>query len=207
MAGRKVESLNARILQQPLLPKPNPPIVRPDTVAPPPQPAADLGRAARLREQTRREAEACAKIASLPVRHEHAAGIDVGDSTHWVCVDYTPDGSDTVRELPAHTPGLRQLVDWLRHCGVTTVALEASGVYGHVLFLTLMEAGFQVVMTAPQFARQIKGRPFAVGSGQWAVGSRVFPLNFYVACGEVVQVFVHPIRALSVAQVSNLCRS
>ena len=159
LAGRKVESLNARILQQPLLPKPNPPIVRPDQVAPPPQPAADLGRAARLREQTRREAEACAKIASLPVRHEHAAGIDVGDSTHWVCVDYTPDGSDTVRELPAHTPGLRQLVDWLRHCGVTTVALEASGVYGHVLFLTLMEAGFQVVMTAPQFARQIKGRP------------------------------------------------
>ena len=89
----------------------------------------------------------------------HAAGIDVGDATHWVCVDATPDGSDTVREFPAHTPGLRDLVDWLRQCGVTTVALEASGVYGHVLFLTLLEAGFDTIMTAPQFARQIKGRP------------------------------------------------
>jgi transposase len=47
----------------------------------------------------------------------------------------------------------------LHQCGVTTIALEASGVYGHILFLTLLEEGFQVVLTAPQFARQIKGRP------------------------------------------------
>lgn len=100
-----------------------------------------------------------ADLVALPVRHDHAAGIDVGDTTHWACVGATPDGTDTVREFPAHTPGLRDLVAWLRHCGVTTVALEASGAYGHVLFLTLVEAGFAVVMTAPAFTRQIKGRP------------------------------------------------
>lgn len=97
--------------------------------------------------------------AATPVAHPHAAGIDVGRTTHWVCVGATPDGSDTVREFPAHTPGLRELVAWLRACAVTTVALEASGAYGHVLFLTLLEAGFQVLMTAPHFTRQIKGRP------------------------------------------------
>ena len=43
-----------------------------------------------LPDPTRREAEACAELASLPVRHAHAAGIDVGDSTHWVCVESTP---------------------------------------------------------------------------------------------------------------------
>jgi transposase len=64
-----------------------------------------------------------------------------------------------VREFPAHTPGLRQLVAWLVACGVTTVALEAGGVYGHVLFLTLLEAGLEVLVTPPQFARQVKGRP------------------------------------------------
>jgi transposase len=121
--------------------------------------AKELHRAARHADKTRRQAEECAKLASMPVHHAHAAGIDVGDTTHWVCVEATPDNSDTVREFPAHTPGLRQLVDWLRQCGVTTVALEATGVYAHVLFLTLLEAGFTVVMTAPQFARQIKGRP------------------------------------------------
>jgi transposase len=119
----------------------------------------DLQRAARFAEQTRRQAQDCAKLASLPVQHAHAAGIDVGDATHWACVESTADGSDTVREFPAHTPGLRQLVAWLHQCGVTTVALEATGVYAHVLFLTLIEEGFAVVMTPPQFARQIKGRP------------------------------------------------
>lgn len=104
------------------------------------------------------DAEACAKVASLPIQQAHAAGIDVGDATHWVCID--ADGGDAaVREFPAHTPGLRDLVAWLRQCGVTTVALEATGVYGHVLFLTLLEAGFHVVTTAPTFTRQIKGRP------------------------------------------------
>jgi len=103
--------------------------------------------------------KACDQPAAPPVPNRHAAGIDVGDSTHWVCVDHTPDGSDTVREFPAHTPGLRQLVAWLKLCGVTHVALEASGAYGHVLFLTLLESGLDVLMTAPHFTRQIKGRP------------------------------------------------
>ena len=97
--------------------------------------------------------------APLPITHPHAAGIDVGDASHWVCVADAPGGADTTREFPAHTPGLRELVDWLRQCGVTTVALEASGAYGHVLFLTLCEAGFATIMTSPAFTRQIKGRP------------------------------------------------
>ena len=92
----------------------------------------------------------------LPITRHHAAGIDVGDATHWVCVGSAADG---VREFPTHTPGLRDLVDWLRQRGVSTVALEASGAYGHVLFLTLVEAGFQTVMTSPAFTRQIQGRP------------------------------------------------
>jgi transposase len=110
-------------------------------------------------QQSQRQAEQAAKMASLPVQHQHAAGIDVGDANHWVCVEATPDNSNTVRDFPAHTPGLRQLIDWLRQCAVTTVALEATGAYAHVLFLTLVEEGFHVVMTAPHFARQIKGRP------------------------------------------------
>ena len=123
----------------------------PQRSSPPPPP--------RLPDATRAQAEEAATLASLPVTHAHAAGIDVGDATHWACVESTPDGSDPIREFPAHTPGLRALVAWLRRCGVTTVALEASGVYGHVLMIALMEAGFHTVMTAPAFARQIKGRP------------------------------------------------
>src|SRR5829696_5448125 len=99
------------------------------------------------------------RLAAAPAPGRHAAGIDAGDASHWVCVGSTPDGSDPVREFPAHTPGLRDLVAWLKACGVTTAALEATGAYAHVLFLTLLEAGLEVVVTAPHFARQIKGRP------------------------------------------------
>jgi transposase len=125
----------------------------------PARPAEDLRHAARLAAQQRRHAEDGAKIATLPVQHPHAAGIDAGDRDHWVCVEATPDGADTVRAFPTHTAGLRQLVAWLQHCGVTTVALEATGAYGHVLLLTLLEAGLTAILTPPQFARQIKGRP------------------------------------------------
>jgi transposase len=84
------------------------------------------------------------------------AGIDVGDSTHWVCVG---DAADDIREFPAHTPGLRALVAWLCERGVTSVALEASGVYGRVLHLALLEAGLNPRVTSPKFTRQIQGRP------------------------------------------------
>ena len=90
--------------------------------------------------------EPAATLAAAPVPNRHAAGIDVGRATHWACVGSTPDGTSTVREVPSHTPGLRELVAWLRACAVTTVALEASGAYGHVLYLehAARVHGFQV---------------------------------------------------------------
>jgi transposase len=101
----------------------------------------------------------------LPVTHPAAAGIDVGDRSHWVCVG---DADDDVREFPAHTAGLRDLLAWLGERRVTTVALEATGVYGHVLFLTLLEAGLTAVVTSPKFTRQIQGRPKTdKRDGQW----------------------------------------
>ncbi|MEZ6142224.1 MAG: IS110 family transposase [Zavarzinella sp.] len=113
----------------------------------------------RTQEKVKNQSEAAAKLAALPIANRHAAGIDVGDRTHWVCVEATPDRTILIREFPAHTPGLHQMVEWLQFCGVTTIAIEATGVYGHVLFLTLLEAGFHVVMTSAKFARQIQGRP------------------------------------------------
>jgi hypothetical protein len=36
--------------------------------------------------KTKAEAKTPPPVESLPVRHPHAAGIDVGEATHWVCV-------------------------------------------------------------------------------------------------------------------------
>jgi len=61
----------------------------------------------------------------LPLLHRHAAGIDVGSFSHWVCVgvDVEP------REFPAHTDGLKALAAWLHKQQIATVALESTGIY------------------------------------------------------------------------------
>src|SRR5262249_14176349 len=92
----------------------------------------------------------------------HAAGIDSGDRSHWVCVGFTddPDRDDhLVREFAAHTVGLREIVAYLRQHGVTTVAMEATGIYWIALFEMLQSEGFEVLLVDPSYTKQLKGRP------------------------------------------------
>src|ERR1700704_83474 len=59
----------------------------------------------------------------LEVMHPHAAGIDVGNSAHYVAV--RPDRDpDSVRRFECFTADLHRVADWLVHCGVTTVAVN-----------------------------------------------------------------------------------
>jgi transposase len=51
------------------------------------------------------------------------------------------------------------LADWLGVCGVTTVALESTGVYWIPLFELLERRGFQVYLVDPRQTRQVSGRP------------------------------------------------
>jgi hypothetical protein len=70
---------------------------------------------------------------ALQVYHPHAAGIDIGEAEHWVAV---PPGCDSqpVRRFGTFTADLDALADWLLDCGVTTVAMESTGVYWIPLF-------------------------------------------------------------------------
>jgi len=58
----------------------------------------------------------------------HAAGVDIGSREHWACV---PAGSSDrpVRQFGTFTADLEALADWFKDCGVTSVAMEATGVY------------------------------------------------------------------------------
>ena len=57
----------------------------------------------------------------------HAAGIDVGAEAHYVAVPPSDD-PQPVRRFGAYTVDLESLADWLAACGITTVALESTGV-------------------------------------------------------------------------------
>src|SRR5205809_26105 len=78
---------------------------------------------AQAKVQTRQAAEV-SRVQGLAVVHGHAAGIDIGSRSHWVCV-----GAGAAQEFPAHTDGLPAIVRHLRQQRVTTVAMESTGVY------------------------------------------------------------------------------
>ena len=63
----------------------------------------------------------------LEIVNPHAAGIDVGNESHYVAV---PPGRDArpVREFGSWTASLEEMAQWLKSCGVKTVGMQ-SGVW------------------------------------------------------------------------------
>jgi transposase len=98
--------------------------------------------------------------------HDRAAGIDVGAEEHWVCVDAALT-SEPIRRFAAFTEDLMALVTWLTSVGVTTVAMEATGVYWRELYIRLAEAGIEVLLADPRKTRNPRGRKTDMQDCQW----------------------------------------
>jgi transposase len=109
--------------------------------------------------------------ALLETLNPHAAGIDVGATELWVAVlpgSVPPQAqaSDTPAAVPANvccfgtfTADLEAIARWLRQCGVTTVAMESTGVYWIPLYDLLESAGFQVLLVDPRQVQRTPNRP------------------------------------------------
>lgn len=97
---------------------------------------------------------------------DRAAGIDIGATEHWVCVD--PDlTTSSVRRFGSFTDDLLALVGWLKSLGVTTVAMEATGVYWRELYTRLEEAGIEARLVDPRKTRNPRGRKTDMQDCQW----------------------------------------
>jgi transposase len=98
--------------------------------------------------------------------HPHAAGIDIGSREHFVCV---PPGSasNNVRSFGTYTADLKALADWLKDCGVTSVAMEATGVYWIPVFQMLEARGLEVVLVNARQTKNVAGRKSDVQDCQW----------------------------------------
>ena len=75
--------------------------------------------------------------------HPHAAGIDLGNAAHFICVpaDSVPAGQNPVRQFGVFNPQLDEMVEWLKQCQVQTVAMESTGVMWIPVFQKLEGAG------------------------------------------------------------------
>ncbi len=98
--------------------------------------------------------------------NRNAAGIDVGASEMWVAVPGSRDAKP-VRRFDAFTRDLYALADWLKQCGIETVAMESTGVYWIPLFQILEERGFKVVLVNAKYAKNVAGRKTDMLDCQW----------------------------------------
>jgi transposase len=96
----------------------------------------------------------------------NAAGIDCGSAEHFVAVPPDRDPSP-VQSFPTFTSDLRRLADWLTACGVTSVAMEATGVYWIPLYEILDTRGFEVRLVNARHVKNVAGRKSDVSDCEW----------------------------------------
>jgi transposase len=102
----------------------------------------------------------------LPAIHPHAAGIDIGATQIQVAVPNDADPKP-VRTFTTFTDDLLKLRDWLKACGVRTVAMESTGVYWIPLYQILEAAGVEVCLVNARHCKNLPGRKTDVSDCQW----------------------------------------
>jgi transposase len=98
--------------------------------------------------------------------NRRAAGVDIGATFHVAAVPVDLD-TEPVRSFRSFTADLDQLADWLVKLGITTVAMESTGVYWIPLFEILEARGLEVVLVNARDAKNVPGRKTDVNDAQW----------------------------------------
>jgi transposase len=107
------------------------------------------------------------KIAVMThVTEANAAGIDVGATEMYVAVPPDRD-SQSVRCFATFTSDLLRLADWLKQCGISSVAMESTSVFWIPLFQILEERGFRVCLVNARHVKNVPGRKTDVLDCQW----------------------------------------
>ena len=112
----------------------------------------------------------------LKVINARAAGIDIGNSEHYVAVPPALSPQEPVRCFGSFTAELQRLVAWLLECGIETVAMQATGVYWIALQEMLERAGIQTCVINAATAKNLPGRKSDVQECQWLLKLHVYGL-------------------------------
>jgi transposase len=95
-----------------------------------------------------------------------AAAIDIGSKMHMAAVN--PVRTDvSVRTFGTFTQDLHSLADWFKTCGVTSVAMESTGVYWIPVYEVLEQRGFEVILVNARYAKNVPGRKTDVSDAAW----------------------------------------
>jgi transposase len=124
------------------------------------------------RELTRRIQ---AEDLSLEVVHSDAAGVDIGNESHYVAVPATRDRRP-VQRFGCTTAELKEMAMWLKQCRIRTVALQSTGVYWIPVYDILEEAGLEVYLVNARDTKNLPGRKSDVQESQWLMKLHTYGL-------------------------------
>lgn len=104
----------------------------------------------------------------MEMLHERVAGLDVHKATVVACVRL--GGSQVRREcrtFATTTADLEALLAWLKGCGCTHVAMEATGVYWMPLWKILSEGDFALIVANAAHIKAVPGRKSDLNDAMW----------------------------------------
>jgi len=79
-----------------------------------------------------------------------------------------PDATDMpVRAFGTFTHDLHDLADWFKSHGVTSIAMESTGVYWIPAYEILEQHGFEVILVNARYAKNVPGRKPDVSDASW----------------------------------------
>src|ERR1700688_1963920 len=112
---------------------------------------------------------------SLEVVHPDAAGIDIGNESHYVAVPPTRD-SEPVRRFGCTTAELKEMAVWLKQCAIRTIAMQSTGVYWIAVYDILEESVLQVYLVNARETKNLPGRKSDVQESQWLMKLHTYRL-------------------------------
>ena len=101
-----------------------------------------------------------------PILEVNAAGIDIGAREIFVAVP--PDRDEhPVRVFSTFTEDLEKMAQWLASCGITTVAMESTGVYWIPLYDVVEKHGVKACLVDARGMKNVPGRRTDWHECQW----------------------------------------
>lgn len=105
-------------------------------------------------------------VEALSMVNPGAAAIDIGSTMHMAAVNPNAD-DNPVRAFGTFTGDLHDMARWFKACGVTSVAMESTGVYWIPAYEVLEEHGFHVILVNARYAKNVPGRKTDVSDAAW----------------------------------------
>jgi transposase len=105
----------------------------------------------------------------MEVKYERCSGIDVHKANVVACVIVPGEAGEVLkvkRSFGTMSEELQALSEWLKNYGVTTIAIESTGVYWKPVY-NLLEGQFDILVVNPEHIKKLRGRKTDMADAEW----------------------------------------